>query len=39
MNTTDILPIPQLQFDDKGELIITASETSSKHDFDFYIGK
>lgn len=39
MNPTETLPIPQLQFDEKGELLITASSTSSKHDFDFYIGK
>lgn len=39
MNTTETLALPQLQFDDNGELIITASATSSKHDFDFYIGK
>ena len=38
MNTTET-PIPQLQFDDKGELVITASATSCQHDFDFYIGK
>ncbi|MBK9382092.1 MAG: hypothetical protein IPN39_12290 [Chitinophagaceae bacterium] len=37
-NSLDI-EIPQLNFDKDGELIITASPTSSKHDFDFYEGK
>ena len=31
--------IPNVNFDTNGELIITASPTSSKHDFDFYEGK
>ncbi|MEN2412996.1 hypothetical protein [Flavobacterium mesophilum] len=35
----DNLKIPQLQFDENGELIITASESSSKNDFDFFKGK
>lgn len=34
-----ILPIPKLNFDAKGELIITASPTSSLNDFDFLVGK
>jgi hypothetical protein len=33
------IPIPTLKFDKKGELIITASATSSQNDFDFLIGK
>lgn len=33
------LEIPQLNFDKNGELVITASPNSSKHDFDFYQGK
>jgi hypothetical protein len=33
------LKIPELIFDSNGELIITASANSSKHDFDFYVGK
>lgn len=33
------LPIPEAHFDDDGELVITASEDSSKHDFDFLSGK
>jgi hypothetical protein len=33
------LEIPQLNFDKNGALIITASETSSSHDFDFLTGK
>lgn len=32
------IPIPRLNFDDKGELIIKASATSSQHDFDFLTG-
>ncbi|SDF58162.1 hypothetical protein SAMN04487992_1362 [Cellulophaga baltica] len=39
MNQDETLKIPELQFDQKGELIITASSTSSEHDFDFYEGK
>lgn len=33
------LEIPKSDFDTNGELILTASPTSSKHDFDFYEGK
>lgn len=33
------MEIPQLSFDQNGELVITASPNSSKHDFDFYQGK
>jgi hypothetical protein len=33
------LAIPALKFDENGQLLITASPTSSKHDFDFYEGK
>ena len=32
------LPIPRLQFDKAGGLVIEASATSSKHDFDYLIG-
>ena len=39
MNQDETLKIPQVQFDKNGELIITASPTSSEHDFDFYEGK
>lgn len=35
----DNLKIPELNFDEKGELIITASDSSSKNDFDFFKGK
>ena len=35
----DSFPLPPLHFDPKGELIITASPTSSKNDFDFLVGK
>lgn len=33
------LAIPTIEFDDNGELFITASPNSSKHDFDFFEGK
>ncbi|MDP5200137.1 hypothetical protein [Flavobacterium sp. DG2-3] len=33
------IEIPQLIFDENGELIISASDSSSKNDFDFFIGK
>jgi hypothetical protein len=33
------IEIPKLTFDEKGELILTASPTSSQHDFDFLTGK
>ncbi|MFH7012544.1 hypothetical protein ACHRV5_11780 [Flavobacterium sp. FlaQc-52] len=33
------LEIPKLNFDANGSLVIVASETSSKHDFDFFQGK
>jgi hypothetical protein len=33
------LPIPKLSFDEKGDLKITASATSSSRDFDFLVGK
>ena len=33
------MDIPNLNFDLNGELAITASSTSSKHDFDFFEGK
>jgi hypothetical protein len=33
------LVVPGLVFDSKGELIITPSATSSKNDFDFFVGK
>jgi hypothetical protein len=35
----DSFPLPALKFDPKGELIITASSTSSNKDFDYLIGK
>jgi len=31
--------LPKLVFDDKGELVIKASATSSQHDFDYLVGK
>src|SRR5213079_3793259 len=38
--TTDAsLPIPKLSFDEKSDLKITASATSSPNDFDFLVGK
>ena len=33
------IPIPKITVDPKGDLIITASSTSSANDFDFLIGK
>lgn len=33
------MDIPQIQFDTAGELIITATSSSSKHDFDFFAGR
>src|ERR1700722_5132920 len=35
----DSFPLPALKFDPAGDLIITASPTSSNKDFDFLIGK
>jgi hypothetical protein len=35
----DSFPMPPLKFDPNGGLIITASPTSSQHDFDFFVGK
>jgi hypothetical protein len=39
MTTSYSLEIPAINFDAKGEMIITASPTSSQYDFDFYQGK
>lgn len=39
MTKNEALEIPKISFDSKGELVITATETSSKHDFDFFEGK
>ena len=39
MTVNNELEIPEVNFDKNGALIITASSTSSKHDFDFYEGK
>jgi len=36
---TDTLTLPKLAFDEKGELVITPSATSSSHDFDYLVGK
>jgi hypothetical protein len=35
----DSFPLPALKFDARSELIITASASSSQHDFDFLVGK
>jgi hypothetical protein len=35
----DSFPMPPLKFDPRGDLIITASPTSSQHDFEFFVGK
>lgn len=39
MTNQEIIEIPKISFDHNGELVITASPTSSKNDFDFYQGK
>lgn len=39
LTTDSTLAIPKLNFDRNGELIITASTTSSPSDFDFLVGK
>ena len=39
LTTDPALAIPKLNFDDKGELKIVASATSSPSDFDFLVGK
>jgi hypothetical protein len=33
---SDSLEIPKIQFDENGALLIVASESSSKDDFDFF---
>src|ERR1700683_3264700 len=35
----DSFPLPPLKFDPRGDLIITASSTSSNKDFDYLVGK
>jgi hypothetical protein len=39
LTTDPSLPIPKFSFDEKGDLKITASATSSPSDFDFLVGK
>ena len=39
MTTINLLPIPKINFAPNGDLQITPSATSSKHDFDFFEGK
>jgi len=39
LTTDSTLAIPPVSFDANGELIITASGTSSQNDFDFLVGK
>jgi hypothetical protein len=39
MDNNQALAIPQIQFETSGNLIITASPSSSKHDFDFFEGR
>jgi hypothetical protein len=39
MTNHETIEIPKISFDNNGELVITASPTSSKNDFDFYQGK
>ena len=39
MTNNESIEIPNINFDPNGELIITASATSSNEDFNFYEGK
>ena len=39
MTNNDTPAIPKLRFDTDGELILSASTSSSKNDFDFFEGK
>ena len=39
MTNKENLKLPKINFDENGELIICASSTSSRSDFDFYQGK
>jgi hypothetical protein len=39
MTNHETIGIPKIRFNNNGELVITASPTSSKNDFDFYQGK
>jgi hypothetical protein len=39
MTNMETINMPNLKVDAKGKLKITASPTSSKHDFNFYVGK
>jgi hypothetical protein len=33
-----MIEIPKIQFDERGDLVVISSPTSSKEDFDFYVG-
>ena len=39
LTADESIPIPKISFDEKGDLKITASATSSPNDFDFLVGK
>jgi hypothetical protein len=39
LTADESIPIPKVNFDAKGDLVITASATSSRSDFDFLVGK
>ena len=39
LTADESIPIPKVAFDPKGDLVITASATSSPNDFDFLVGK
>src|SRR5215469_7450465 len=39
LTADESIPIPKVNFDAKGDLVITASATSSPSDFDFLVGK
>src|SRR4029079_10446929 len=39
MISQDTLDLPKITFNENGELVVTASASSSHHDFDFFEGK
>ena len=39
MTDQDQIAMPEITFDENGELMIIASPSSSHHDFDFFEGK
>ena len=39
LKADESIPIPKVTFDDKGDVVLKASPTSSASDFDFLVGK